>query len=91
MNSANVSAEALRNQIAAAETDLNHLKEQLANIEANDATLETLSIDDHKASIDIKWPFSQEEYQRYGRQMIVPSMGIQSKIFPHKFLYLKTN
>ncbi len=29
-----------------------------------------------------RWPLRGEEYRRYGRQMIVPSVGIQGIYFP---------
>jgi adenylyltransferase/sulfurtransferase len=71
MEAANTSAEALRAQIAATESELQRLKSQLAKIEEKKATNET-NLVTHS-----KWPLSQEEYKRYGRQMIVPGFGIQ--------------
>lgn len=73
MESANASAEALRKQISETENSLRELKEQLAQIEAreNVPRVEDLQTNDQK------WPLSAEEYKRYGRQMIVPSIGIQ--------------
>lgn len=75
MNSATASAESLRKQIAATEDELKRLKEQLACVEAQDG-LEGLHLASDDPVIERKWPLSAEEYRRYGRQMIVPSIGI---------------
>ncbi|CZT49850.1 related to molybdenum cofactor biosynthetic protein [Rhynchosporium secalis] len=89
MNSATTSAEALRNQIAVTESELKRLKEQLASLEAQDAAAQKgivglnlnagLVIEDDNPS-ERKWPLCEEEYRRYGRQMIVPSIGIQGQL-----------
>ncbi|PVH85785.1 molybdenum cofactor synthesis protein-like protein [Cadophora sp. DSE1049] len=72
MDSATASAETLRKQISATEDDLKRLKAQLASVEAQDA--------EAAKGIAGKWPLSEEEYRRYGRQMIVPSVGIQGQL-----------
>jgi hypothetical protein len=83
MDSATQSADALRKQIAATEEELKILKAQLASVEAHDGTngveksLQGLEVDDVGPVTHGKWPLSAEEYKRYGRQMIVPSIGIQ--------------
>jgi hypothetical protein len=80
MESANLRAEALRSQIANAEKKLQELKEQLGEIEAQGKAEQP---HDHvqartSAESDTKaWPLTQEEYSRYGRQMIVSSIGIK--------------
>ena len=73
MDSANASAEALRKQISEAEDQLSLLKKQLAQVEAASTvnSIKDINLNDHK------WPLSGEEYKRYGRQLIVPSVGIQ--------------
>ena len=82
MDSAAESAEALRKQITATEEELSRLKAQLATVEAHENTngveksLQGLEVDD-AGPVTHKWPLSGEEYKRYGRQMIVPSVGIQ--------------
>ena len=88
MESANASAEALRKQIAATEAELSRLKAQLAQVEAGAVTqkIESMSVADCLVTQDEdrKWPLLAEEYKRYGRQMIVPSVGIQGilSLFP---------
>jgi hypothetical protein len=83
MDSATQSADALRKQITATEEELKRLKVQLASVEAHDGTngveksLQGLEVDDASPVTHGKWPLSTEEYKRYGRQMIVPSIGIQ--------------
>jgi adenylyltransferase/sulfurtransferase len=83
MDAASQSAETLRKQIAATEEQLRRLKEQLASVEAFhgvediEIALGDCSIHDAGLVTNTKWPLSPEEYQRYGRQMIVPNIGIQ--------------
>lgn len=81
MEAANTSAQALREQILATEAQLQKLKKDLAQVEAsgaaqicNNLPLEESVVTPHN---DRKWPLSEEEYKRYGRQMIVPSIGIE--------------
>ena len=78
--------EALRKQIATTEVQLTELKHQLAALEERDATTSTTEdggglLETEKDLSGIpngsKWPLSPEEYMRYGRQMIVPQVGIQ--------------
>lgn len=84
MEAAKKSAETLKNQIAATEKQLQELKNQLAGLEADDkADTQPAQPDDdedpkkpREGEIP-KWPLTQEEYNRYGRQMIVSSIGIQ--------------
>lgn len=38
--------------------------------------------DPENDSSKTKWPLSSEEYKRYGRQMIVPNIGIQGNSSP---------
>jgi adenylyltransferase/sulfurtransferase len=82
MESANASAEALRKQIEATEAELARLKAQLSQVEAGAVSqrIDGLSIGEENASLvtqQKQWPLLPEEYKRYGRQMIVPSIGIQ--------------
>jgi len=74
-------AAALREQITAAALKLHSLKAELANLEAQDVSekLGKLKATDENEShvTQGKWPLSSEEYKRYGRQMIVPNIGIQ--------------
>ncbi|ESZ96277.1 hypothetical protein SBOR_3332 [Sclerotinia borealis F-4128] len=88
MDSADEKANALRLQIAETETELACLKLQLLNIEEKTDGPETIGInassekekDGLVTNDQSKWPMSLEEYKRYGRQMIVPDIGIQGQL-----------
>ncbi|KAH7417388.1 molybdenum cofactor synthesis protein-like protein [Cadophora sp. MPI-SDFR-AT-0126] len=94
MDSATASAESLRKQISATEDELQRLKAQLASLEAQDVAAAkgiagldlgagdpvTELENGRKGESERKWPLSEEEYRRYGRQMIVPSIGIQGQL-----------
>jgi adenylyltransferase/sulfurtransferase len=76
METASTQAEALRAQIIATEIQLGNLKKQLAEVEAKEPNSKN-DWEVQENSHGSKWPLSQEEYKRYGRQMIVPNIGIQ--------------
>ncbi|PMD39531.1 molybdenum cofactor synthesis protein-like protein [Hyaloscypha variabilis F] len=79
MDQATKSAETLRRQIAATEEELSRLREQLAVIENEEVqNLKGLSLEE--GPVTRKWPLELEEYKRYGRQMIVPNIGIQGQL-----------
>lgn len=65
----------LRREIALRESELADLKSQLALAESSKRAEDT--------STPWKWPLSQEEYDRYGRQMIVPKFGLYSMFLIH--------
>lgn len=74
----------LRVQIAATETQLAALKRELESAEKTaavaaarkeDSTGKTTVRDRNERTT--KWPLLKEEYKRYGRQMIVPQVGLQ--------------
>jgi adenylyltransferase/sulfurtransferase len=79
MDTENDGVEALRNQIADAERQLQKLKEQLAKVESR-GEAEGQNSQPHEKGLESgaskKWPLTAEEYTRYGRQMIVPTVGI---------------
>lgn len=85
MNSAEEKAKALRLQIADAENELARLKLQLLTLEEKtdepkeSKEPETIgsTADGLVTHDDSKWPMNLDEYKRYGRQMIVPDIGIQ--------------
>lgn len=79
MDSANASAKVLRQQIVETEAQLKRLKDQLSQVEAALAaeSVNGPPLDGSPVTEGTKWPLSAEEYKRYGRQMIVPSIGIQ--------------
>ncbi|KAI0203888.1 adenylyltransferase [Astrocystis sublimbata] len=64
------SIERLKAQISKTEQELQQLKTQLAELEATPSP----------ASADWKWPLKEEEYARYGRQLILPSVGIKGQL-----------
>ena len=68
----------LRAQIAATETQLAGLRRELESAEK--AAIDTKkhdATDENKGHGERPWPMLNEEYRRYGRQMIVPQLGIQ--------------
>lgn len=81
MENADRSAEELRSQIAALEHQLDSLKDQLASIEAAAAAQEQGPERHGKQDgpSDWRWPLAPEDYERYGRQLILPSIGIQGR------------
>lgn len=79
MESENDEAQALRQLILATELRLENLKEELAEVETRGPHhgRDEERPDELESLKDSKWPLTAEEYLRYGRQMIVPSIGIQ--------------
>ncbi|KAL1963496.1 hypothetical protein VTN77DRAFT_8077 [Rasamsonia byssochlamydoides] len=78
----------LRAQITATESQLAALKRELESAEKT-ATAAAAATAKTNGALDAlplqngskrKWPLSGEEYKRYGRQMIVPQMGLQGQI-----------
>ncbi|KAJ5204321.1 uncharacterized protein N7498_005200 [Penicillium cinerascens] len=72
----------LRAQIAATEAQLAGLKRDLANAEAAGKP-ETGSTGNTKEGLNgtgSRWPLLQEEYKRYGRQMIVSQIGLHGQL-----------
>lgn len=74
----------LRAQIAATEAQLAGLKQELAStqeaaaVKSNSAELS----DNHlqaQSKRTSRWPLLQEEYKRYGRQMIVSQVGLEGE------------
>ncbi|KFZ13015.1 hypothetical protein V502_06815 [Pseudogymnoascus sp. VKM F-4520 (FW-2644)] len=85
MESANNDAGALRQLILATELRLENLKNELAEVERRGSPnrLSEEGPDELESLKDNKWPLTPEEYLRYGRQMIVPSIGIQGQLRLH--------
>lgn len=79
MEEADKRAEELRAQIAECEATLQSLKEQLAAAEAAKTPpySDSTETDRGSSSSTWKWPLAEAEYERYGRQLILPSVGIQ--------------
>lgn len=72
----------LRAQIASTEAQLAGLKRDLANAEKTaSATSEAAGKTNGNINgTGSRWPLLQEEYQRYGRQMIVPQVGLEGEL-----------
>ncbi|KAF2453394.1 molybdenum cofactor [Lineolata rhizophorae] len=64
----------LREEIASCETRLAELRTQLAAAEARS---QTESRNEQKAR---KWPLEKDDYKRYGRQLILPEIGLQGQL-----------
>lgn len=80
MDTARKSAQQLREQIEKAEQELQSLREQLAQAEAFEQHQEAESIAAGVNGSAWKWPLKAEEYDRYGRQLILPNVGIQGQV-----------
>ncbi|PYI02855.1 molybdenum cofactor [Aspergillus sclerotiicarbonarius CBS 121057] len=70
----------LRAQIAATEEQLTGLKRELQIAEDAAAKSKAEAVADDDAASGRRWPLLDEEYRRYGRQMIVPQLGIQGQL-----------
>jgi adenylyltransferase/sulfurtransferase len=72
----------LRAQIAATEAQLASLKRDLANAEAaaKPETGSTGNPHEGQNGTGSRWPLLQEEYKRYGRQMIVSQVGLRGSL-----------
>lgn len=71
----------LRAQIAATEAQLAGLKRELETAEKAAAETKgqhsTNSASSENGTKKRDWPLLDDEYRRYGRQMIVPQLGLQ--------------
>ncbi|KAI9928417.1 Urmylation protein [Aspergillus wentii] len=74
----------LRAQIAATETQLAGLKRELETAEKAAAETKgqhsTNSASSENGTKKRDWPLLDDEYRRYGRQMIVPQLGLQGQL-----------
>lgn len=84
--------ESLRQEITATEHHLSRLKDELAVLEQNSTSAgdsrDLTGNGERRDGPGQKWPLSLEEYKRYGRQMIVPQVGIQGAIWSLLFQVL---
>ncbi|KAF9873830.1 ThiF family protein [Colletotrichum karsti] len=64
----------LRRKVAEAEAELQNLKDELARAEKEALDAETT------AQQPWKWPLQAEEYERYGRQLIIPAVGVKGQL-----------
>ncbi|GAP90416.1 putative molybdenum cofactor synthesis protein [Rosellinia necatrix] len=77
--------EQLRTQISRAEDELLKLKTQLAELEASaqPPSPESQQQGGHPTATrpgEWKWPLKEEEYARYGRQLVLPAVGIGGQL-----------
>ncbi|KAI0890662.1 adenylyltransferase [Annulohypoxylon maeteangense] len=88
MGSVSNKAEQLQRKIVQAEKELQDLRKQLAELESPtlhadvDQGLGSTS-DLSESTKDLpewKWPLREEEYLRYGRQLILPTVGIKGQL-----------
>lgn len=80
----------LKAQIAKTEEQLQHLKAQLAALEASPSPSEPQAHTQTQTEGEPpekppqqernKWPLSEEEYARYGRQLVLPTVGIKGQL-----------
>lgn len=82
MGSLEETCASLRAQITATESQLAGLKRDLAKAEqaeqSEKATTVKIQHEDRDGE-EKQWPLLQEEYKRYGRQMIVSQVGLKGK------------
>ncbi|KAJ5087387.1 MoeZ/MoeB [Penicillium angulare] len=84
MGSIEENCASLRAQIATTEAQLANLKRDLARAESQAAansenTAPAESAEEH-SDLQSPWPLLQEEYKRYGRQMIVSQIGLPGQL-----------
>ncbi|PYH72925.1 HesA/MoeB/ThiF family protein [Aspergillus vadensis CBS 113365] len=80
MNGLEQTCASLRTQIAATEAKLADLKRELEVAEQAAASHNSPNAADTEGGSERRWPLLDEEYRRYGRQMIVPQLGIQGQL-----------
>ncbi|KAI5867097.1 adenylyltransferase [Durotheca rogersii] len=78
-------AEQLRRRISQAERELRDLHRQLDELEApaRDPPAHQDAPDPAAAAAarpEWKWPLSEEEYVRYGRQLVLPAVGVEGQL-----------
>lgn len=66
----------LEAQIAATERQLSQLKQELADLETKQPAPQQPEATRERPA---DWPLLQDEYRRYGRQMIVEQVGLPGK------------
>ncbi|KAI8632525.1 adenylyltransferase [Xylariaceae sp. FL1651] len=71
--------EQLREQISRTEEELRQLKAQLAELEEEKRSQDAQGHPTPTLS-GWKWPLKEEDYARYGRQLILPSLGIKGQL-----------
>ena len=67
----------LRAQVVATESQLAQLKRELASAEHVAASAKKSRADEQNDREKSRWPLLDDEYKRYGRQMIVEEIGLR--------------
>lgn len=77
----------LRREIARRETELAELKSRLAVAESEERAQKQQHErdDDGGGETAWRWPLEEHDYERYGRQMIVPGFGLQGALLSVTF------
>lgn len=74
----------LRDRIAIHEHEIQKLKDELAQASAgrddNDDSAKPPKQNENPEIVRTPWPLSSEEYKRYGRQLILPNIGIEGDL-----------
>lgn len=78
METAGKSVEELQTKILRLEEELNELKKELTEAQSREQSTE-----DVEKGIRWKWPLKADEYERYGRQLILPHVGIKGLAMLH--------
>ncbi|KAI1498755.1 adenylyltransferase [Biscogniauxia marginata] len=82
MDAVHDKAEQLRRQISRTENELRELRAQLQKLESSTGH-ENRHAGETSASTpppEWKWPLKEDEYARYGRQLILPAIGINGQL-----------
>lgn len=71
----------LHAKIRDAEESLKRLKQQLRDLAPDDrlAAASRSPTNSDESGDGWKWPLRPEEYERYGRQLIIPSVGVEGE------------
>ncbi|KAJ2976930.1 hypothetical protein NUW58_g7966 [Xylaria curta] len=80
MDTVTYKVEQLKAQISKTEEELRQLKTQLAELEASVRRPASAQGQPTEAPQEWKWPLKEEEYARYGRQLVLPSVGIKGQL-----------
>lgn len=73
--------ETLREQVSSTEAQLRRLRQELQRVETVKATHQLRSSSESEHTLHVQSSsLSSEEYQRYGRQLIMPEIGLQGQL-----------
>jgi hypothetical protein len=67
----------LKRKVLQAEQTLQKVVNQLKELREELDEAEKADTQPHPRESEWKWPFREQEYERYGRQLIVPAVGIK--------------